>query len=445
MKRVVAYINKATSPIPLIVFRVCFGLIMLVSLLRFMANGWIHQLYIEPTIFFPFFDWVKPLPGWGMYVLFVVMILAAIGIAVGLFYRLSCALFFSIFTYIELIDKANYLNHYYFVSIIAFILIWLPAHCQYSLDLKLFPKIYRPSLPRWMVGVIRLQLGMVYFFAGLAKINPHWLFEAMPLKIWLPSRVDLPIIGTLFKYPMAAFAFSWAGAFYDLLIPIFLLIKRTRTWAYVAVIIFHLLTAMLFQIGMFPYIMILSTLIFFSGDQLKNKLGWVLKHLQAIPNITFNTQPIKPYVLQAFFLVFFLVQIILPFRYLWQEGNLYWNERGYRFSWRVMLMEKAGMVQFKVHDAINPALQEEVCNVNYLTPHQEKMMATQPDMILQFAQFLKKEYKNKGIEPVITVDAYVSLNGKGSRRFVKEGIDLALINSNTPHNQWITKYNVYEN
>ena len=34
--------------------------------------------------------------------------------------------------------------------------------------------------------------------------------------------------------------------------------------AYVAVVAFHLMTALLFQIGMFPYIMILSTLIYFS-------------------------------------------------------------------------------------------------------------------------------------------------------------------------------------
>ena len=35
-----------------------------------------------------------------------------------------------------------------------------------------------------------------------------------------------------------------------------------------------------------------------------------------------------------------MIQVIFPLRYIFYPGELFWHEQGYRFSWRVMLMEK---------------------------------------------------------------------------------------------------------
>ena len=40
--------------------------------------------------------------------------------------------------------------------------------------------------------------------------------------------------------------------------------------------------------------------------------------------------------------LFFLLQIVLPLRYLAYPGPILWTEEGYRFAWRVMLVEKVG-------------------------------------------------------------------------------------------------------
>ena len=48
--------------------------------------------------------------------------------------------------------------------------------------------------------------------------------------------------------------------------------------------------------------------------------------------------------------LFFMLQLVIPFRYLFYPGELFWTEEGYRFSWRVMLMEKSGYAQFKIVD-----------------------------------------------------------------------------------------------
>ena len=119
-----------TSIYALVFFRILFGLMMFFSTLRFIFNGWVTDLYIAPKYHFTYygFDWVQPAGASGMYLLFGLLIILSVFITAGLFYRLSAIAFFCIFTYIELIDKTNYLNHYYFISLVSFLLIFLPAN-----------------------------------------------------------------------------------------------------------------------------------------------------------------------------------------------------------------------------------------------------------------------------------------------------------------------------
>ena len=95
-------INKPVSISPLITFRIAFGLLMFVSLVRFWYRGWIESIYINPEFHFSYsgFEWVKPLGYPGMYVLFIVVIIAALLISLGLFYRVAAVIFFLGFTYI---------------------------------------------------------------------------------------------------------------------------------------------------------------------------------------------------------------------------------------------------------------------------------------------------------------------------------------------------------
>ncbi len=244
---------------PLALLRIAFGLVMLISTIRFMAKGWVYEFYIAPKVFFPFygFEWVRPLPAAGMYTVFVVMATAALFILLGLFYRAATIVFFITFVYVELLDKSYYLNHYYFVTLISFLLLFVPAHRYWSLDVLRKPGLKVTRVPAWTVDIFRLQLFLVYFFAGLSKLNHDWLIDAEPLRIWLPAY------GGWWRQLWVAYTMSWAGALFDLSIGFLLWWGRTRLAAYVLVVLFHVLTAMLFKIGMFPYIMIAATLVFF--------------------------------------------------------------------------------------------------------------------------------------------------------------------------------------
>lgn len=285
---------------------------------------------------------------------------------------------------------------------------------------------------------------MIYFFAGLAKVNSEWLLHAQPLRIWLPSKNDLPVVGSIFNYVWVAYVFSWIGCLYDLSIPFLLLKRSTRMYAYGAVIIFHVLTAILFPIGMFPYIMMATALIFFSADVHTKILLVIGSWLKRPMGLVFPGGEYKPRIIQQkalilFFSVFFAVQVAMPFRYIFYPDELFWTEEGYRFSWRVMLMEKSGHAQFTVKaEAGKYAV---IDNREFLTPLQEKMMSTQPDMILQFAHILRDHYSGLGWQsPQVYVDSYVVLNGRLGKPLIDPFTDLARQEDSFHHKTWILPF-----
>jgi hypothetical protein len=283
-------------------------------------------------------------------------------------------------------------------------------------------------------------LAIVYFYAGAAKLNPDWLFEAMPLKIWLPANAHLPLIGPLLEQPLTAYFFSWAGAAYDLTIVFFLINRITRPWAYLAVVVFHLSTALLFQIGMFPYIMILATLIFFPAEFHQRWLEKAIPAFNQVSKVRRYEHPTS-WIIGSVLVLHFSIQLLLPLRSHLYPGDLFWTEEGYRFSWRVMLMEKAGYAIFHVKDPVSDR-EWEVQNWRYLTKNQEKMMATQPDMILQFAHYLEQVYQKQGYQDLeIRAECYVTLNGKRSRLLVDPDLDLTQVKDGFDHKDWVLPSN----
>jgi hypothetical protein len=445
LKKYTTYLQNPVKAAPLAVFRILFGCLMIFSTLRFVAQGWVNKYYIEPNFHFKYygFEFVTAF-GQYTYILYAVIVLSAIGIALGYKYKIATVLFFLSFTYCELIDKTYYLNHYYFVSIIGFLLIFLPANCHFSIDAYRNSKMAFSKIPRYNILVIQLMLCVVYFYAGLAKINTDWLLRAMPLQIWLPSRYYLPLIGDLFQKEWVHYAMSWFGMLYDLSIPFLLLFKRTRVFGFVLVVIFHVLTRVLFPIGIFPYVMICSTLIFFGGG-FHEKIISIFRRLFKINFINetrtlYWTPNVKNRLLATIFVVFFAFQFVVPFRYMLYPDELFWSEEGYRYSWRVMLIEKGGYVQYKI---VNPKTGNwfYVDHNKFLTEYQQKQLRTQADFILEFAHFLEKHYKEKGIKnPEVYVESYIALNGRLSQQFVDPTVDLTNVTESFSHKHWLLPF-----
>ena len=366
-------------------------------------------------------------------------------VAIGYKYRIAILTFFLSFLYIELMDKTTYLNHYYFISIISFLLIFLPANALFSVDARK-RKIQYLQVPKWTVDSIKLLLVIVYFYAGLAKLNSDWLFRAMPLKIWLPSKYDLPFIGeNIMQQEWFFYAMSWGGLLYDLFIPFLLLYKRTRIFAFLLVIFFHVFTSVLFPIGMFPLIMIVSAIIFFDASFHQKIIGflstYLLKNKSTIKEVkNYNYKKGRRKIVVTIVTLFLCIQVLFPWRYLLYPGELFWTEEGYRFSWRVMLMEKAGFANFKIVDGITKKFFY-VDNKDFLTSFQEKQMSFQPDFILEYAHYLGDHFKSQGHKNVqVFVESYVALNGRLSTVFINPKIDLYQQKESFEHKDWIVPF-----
>jgi len=430
------FLNKDVSAAPLISFKLIFGALMIFSTMRFVYLGWIEDHYIDPIFHFKYwgFEWVEPLPIYSMYGIHFLMILAALGIMFlrGIAYTISAIVLFLSFTYTELIDLTYYLNHYYFVSLICLLLIFMPS------NISVFNRIETQKVKWIFIFILKFQIALLYVYAGLAKVNSDWLIEALPLKIWVPANDKIPLIGPIFSLALSPYLFSWAGMLFDTFIIFFLINKRTRFWAYLVVIVFHTITGIMFQIGVFPLVMIGIVTIFFSNE-------WHAKFIQTciriknrkvvdIPSSNLNKYMIFPL---AVYIVF---QLLFPWRFLFYPGNLFWTEEGYRFSWRVMLMEKAGTATFYVKDT-QTEREGIVVNSEFLNPHQEKQMAMQPDMILQFAHFLGKHYAQKGVHnPEVRAEVHVTLNARPSRLLIDSNRNLMNEKDTFKPKDWIIHY-----
>ena len=460
-ERLDRFVVRALCPVSgesAVAFRVAFGVIGLVVVIRLFAFGWIDELYVQPSHHFsyPGFGWVRPWPAWGMYLHFAALGALSVAIAVGYRYRLAAALYFIGFAYVELIDRTTYLNHHYWIVLAALLIVFLPLNRLGSVDARRDPTLSSATVPAWTIWALRAQVGVVYVFAGVAKLNPDWLFDAQPIRIWLYQHGDMPIFGPILGEPWAAYFVSWAGAAFDLTIVAWLLWRRTRFWAYLALVAFHVTTAVLFpRLGIFPWMMIGVSLIFFPSDWpsrllSKARAGAHNVHgrgrAEAAPVLSSDSRAFRPRLtasgalIMAGLGIFALIQVLLPLRHFVYPSNVRWSEEGYLFAWRVMLTEKVGFVQYRVHDPASGRAWL-VSPDEYLTPTQVERMAIQPDLILRTAHVIAADFARRGYDGVtVRADAFSSWNGRPNARLIDPDADLVAIAPGVAPKAWILPY-----
>ncbi len=429
-------------------FRVAFGLVVTVSAVRFLAFGWVDRFFVQPDFRFTYwgFGWVPRLPGPWLHALFVALAVLGLCVALGLFYRVATALLFVTFTYVQVLDVTTYLNHYYLVCLLAGLLCFVPAHRAFSLDAWRRPALRQEWLPAWCTYLLRFQVGVVYVFAGLAKLTTDWLVHAQPLQIWLAARTSLPLVGPLLEHRWVAYSAAWAGFLFDTTVVAFLLTRRLRPFAYVVVLGFHAATLALFPIGMFPVIMVTAALVFFEPawprrlvERLRALAGGRARPASPVARSGPVLGPVgwKARVALGGAVVYALVQLVLPLRTHFYEGNVLWHEQGMRFSWRVMAREKNGSVLFVVRNR-DTGREWHVPPRQYLTALQEREMSVQPDLILQLAHRIARDFEAQGKGPVaVYADARVSLNGRPAEIFVDPEVDLSREQDGMGPKRWI--------
>jgi len=441
-KNLFAEINGAS----LVFFRMLFGLIMLVEVYRYFDHGWIARYWIKPEwnfTYFPF-DWLHPFPGNGMYFFFAFMGLVSICIALGAFYRIASVLFFLGFGYIFLLEQTTYLNHFYLIVLLAFILIFLPLNRRNSIDVILFPKLKKKPILNYHLWLLRFMITIPYFFGGVAKINPDWL-TGHPLDAWLSDDTSLPLIGQFLDDRWMVLFISYSGLLLDLLILPFLLIRKTRLPAFILITIFHICNSIWFSIGVFPWLMIVATLIFFPPTWPKDamfKLGMIRVNFKPIVPKSPETISSKQQRTLSLLTAWFLLMSLLPMRHLLYPGNVSWTEEGHRFAWHMKLRSKRGKGYFVLRDK-NTGIRFKVNSGDYLSSRQQRKMITRPYLIWQFAQKIKAKFdaeKTGDFEVFAFIQA--RLNGRDYQQLIDPSVDLTGVGRPVfNHSTWIVPFN----
>lgn len=424
---------KQVDNSPLIVFRIFFGLLIALEAWGAIATGWVRRTLVEPQFTFNFigFDFLQPLPGSGMYFYFGLMGLFGIFVMLGFKYRFSIIAYTLLWSCVYFMQKTSYNNHYYLLILLLIFMCIVPAHNYFSIDAKKNPELKSISMPNWVVLFIIGQIWIVYTYASLAKLYPDWLDGTFP-ELLMKGRAHYWLIGNLLQEPWVHMSICIFGILFDLLVVPLLLWKRTRKAMFIASIFFHLFNSIVFQIGIFPYMSLAFTVFFFPKEYIHRKF---LKSKAFYEDAEVKTPHLAP-LLKTFFAIWFTVQLILPVRHHFIEGNVFWTEEGHKLSWRMMLRSKGGFASFKIKN-LNTGKTEYVKLDEYLTTKQRRNLL-KPDGIYQFTQRLKKEYAEKDIPIEIYARVKVSLNGRKPAFLIDPKLDLTTIEWDYFfHNEWV--------
>lgn len=418
--RVRAKLSEPVDVASLATLRTVFGLLMCAGLVRLQLTGWVEPLFTAPRFTFTYqaFAWVPHLPAAWVSAVVWGAAAAALAFALDVYPRVSGAVFVVLFAWLQLFDVTNYLNHYYLAVLLGALLTLLPTSWRQG------------QVPRWAVWLVRFQVGVVYFYAGLAKLGSDWLLHAQPLSIWFAARTETPLLGPLLAQPWAAYAAAWFGFLNDLTIVAWLSWRRTRPFAYLVLVLFHTLTFVFFDIGMFPFLMTAAALVFFAPD-------WPRRFFLRPPRPTVAASRLIPLPLLIAVGAFCAFQVLFPLRDLALPGDVLWNEDGMRWSWKVMVREKNGAVAYRVRQPrtgrewqVNPSA--------WLLPRQANEMSGQPDLILQLAHHVAQDFAARGIADVeVRADAWVSLNGRAPKLLIDPSVDLTKVADSAWGSAWV--------
>lgn len=407
----------------LVYFRIAFALVAFCWVAKQFTSGAIEHVYTAPRFHFHYFGfhWVQPLsPSWT-YVEFLVAGIAALLIGLGACYRAAAFVFALAFTHLFLVEKCLYQNHYYLICLVSWLMVIVPANCALSVDAWWRPSTYRDTVPKWSIWLLRFQVGLPYFYGGIAKLNPDWL-AGEPMRAMLAQRAHFPLVGPFFVQEWCVYLFTYGGLFFDLLVVPALLTKRFRLVACLAALGFNLTNSLLFTIGVFPWFMLLSLLIFFPIGSLRKQFArW--KKVGEVSTSADRLSVSKPF---AFVLAMFVLwQCLFPLRHFAIPGNPSWTEEGHYFAWHMLLRGKVSALRYTASDSATGKTGT-VDLRPFVTEFQLSRLSRDPRMIHELAGYISDELRSLGFDGVeLRALALVSMNGRKPQLMIDPSVDLA--------------------
>jgi len=424
---------KAIDNSPLVVFRIFFGFLVACESFGAILTGWVKRILIDPEVTFSFigFEWLKPLPGFGMYFYFIAMGVFGLAIMFGYRYRLAIISYTLLWAGVYFMQKTAYNNHYYLLLLISFLLIFLPANSYASLDVRQNRIKEENTMPYWISLLFIIQVAIVYVFASIAKFYPDWLDGTFTRNL-LADSTNVIALKKLFLQKWFYLFIAYMGIVFDLLIVPLLLFKKTRMLALLASLTFHLFNAIFLEIGIFPFFALTFALFFYEPETIRSVF---LRKKTSIETENGHSNYYGKKIVYFLIIPYLIIQLLLPLRHHFIEGDVLWTEEGHRLSWRMMLRERNGFIHIRIKDLKTGKLSVYDYRKN-LTDKQIQNLATKPDFIWQYCQYIKKEFKGKEI--AIFIDCKNSINRKEYKTLIDPKFDMAKAKWNYfRHNEWL--------
>ncbi len=427
------FLFKAIDNSPLVVFRIFFGFLVACESFGAIFTGWVKRILIDPQVTFSFigFEWLKPLPGFGMYFYFIAMGVFGLAIMLGYRYRIAIISYTLLWAGVYFMQKTAYNNHYYLLLLISFLLIFLPANSYASLDVRQNRIKEENTMPYWISLLFIIQVAIVYVFASIAKFYPDWLDGTFTRNL-LADSTNVITLKKLFLQKWFYLFIAYMGIIFDLLIVPLLLFKKTRMLALLASLTFHLFNAIFLEIGIFPFFALTFALFFYEPETIRSVF---LRRKTSIETDNGHSNYYGKKIVYFLIIPYLIIQLLLPLRHHFIEGDVLWTEEGHRLSWRMMLRERNGFIHIRIKD-LKTGEESLYDYRKNLTDKQIQNLATKPDFIWQYCQYIKEEFNGKDI--AIFINCKNSINRKEYKTLIDPKFDMAKAKWDYfRHNEWL--------
>ena len=427
------FLFKAIDNSPLVVFRIFFGFLVACESFGAILTGWVKRILIDPEVTFSFigFEWLKPLPGFGMYFYFIAMGVFGLAIMLGYRYRIAIISYTILWAGVYFMQKTAYNNHYYLLLLISFLMIFLPSNSYASLDVRQNRIKEENTMPYWISLLFIIQVAIVYVFASIAKFYPDWLDGTFTRNL-LADSTNVITLKKLFLQKWFYLFIAYMGIIFDLLIVPLLLFKKTRMLALLASLTFHLFNAIFLEIGIFPFFALTFALFFYEPETIRSVF---LRRKTSIETDNGHSNYYGKKIVYFLIIPYLIIQLLLPLRHHFIEGDVLWTEEGHRLSWRMMLRERNGFIHIRIKD-LKTGEESLYDYRKNLTDKQIQNLATKPDFIWQYCQYIKEEFNGKDI--AIFINCKNSINRKEYKTLIDPKFDMAKAKWDYfRHNEWL--------
>lgn len=426
MERFTAWLSNLVDGRVLGLFRIIFGLFMAYYCIYYHNAQFIKQGLLAPSMQFKYegFEWVGLLPAPMMQGLLASMFVAAILMALGIRLKLV-ALWYAIgLAYFTLVEKAYYNNHIYLFILLCFLFSFTDADRFLSVRGN---RGYGPMVPRWQPFLFQCQVCIVYFYGGLAKLTPDWLFRQEPMRTVADEYMG-------YNNEFMVMLLNYGGLLLDLGAPLVLWCKPLRRWGIVPIILFHIANSQIFNdIGIFPFVMLAALGLYYETHELPfvgRFFGKTLNldKMPKTPKYTHKTvaqvlPPIAPWS-KVSLIAYFGLQLLFPLRGFLSPNPTDYTSIGNRFSWHMKIDARDAEEIIWFIRRKDTGEERQIKVETYLNPMQIQLLMMDPRAVVAFGRFLGE--KAAKVNTPVSVRAQIKFryNGRPAQYFVDPHVDL---------------------